>query len=155
MASKVRKKISAKLKFLYHQSKYLAPAFKRLLYNALIQQYSDYGCSSWFSLLKKKIKLKRQKAQMYLFLPIFTSAISYRSVALQENKLTSGQRVEYCIANTGFNRWIGTVPGYVHEMLKPSLSTYSTRSQMVLDIPLRKTNIRQYYPSKGQKYGSN
>ena len=82
MASKVRKKISAKLKFLYRQSKYLAPAFKRLLYNALIQQYSDYGCSSWFSLLKKKIKLKRQKAQMYLFLPIFTSAISYRSVAL-------------------------------------------------------------------------
>ena len=56
MASKVLKKINAKLKFLYHQSRYLTPAYRRLLCDALIQPHFDYGCSSWFPLLKKKRK---------------------------------------------------------------------------------------------------
>ena len=63
MASKVLKKINAKLKFLYCQRRYLTPAYKRLLCNALIQPHFDYGCSSWFPLLKKNLKLKLQKAQ--------------------------------------------------------------------------------------------
>ena len=63
MASKVLKKINAKLKFLYRQSRYLTPAYRRLLCNALIQPHFDYGCSSWFPLLKKNLKLKLQKAQ--------------------------------------------------------------------------------------------
>ena len=50
MASKLLKKINAKLKFLYLQSRYLTPAYKRLLCNALIQPHFDYGCPSWFSL---------------------------------------------------------------------------------------------------------
>ena len=29
----------------------------------LIQPHFDYGCSSWFALLKKKLKLKLKKAQ--------------------------------------------------------------------------------------------
>ena len=62
MASIVLKKINTKLKFMYQQSRYLTPAYKRLFCNALIQQDFDYGCSSWFPLLKKKIKLKLQKA---------------------------------------------------------------------------------------------
>ena len=63
MDSKVLKKINAKLKFLYRQSRYLTPAYRRLLCNALIQPHFDYGCSSWFPLLKKNLKLKLQKAQ--------------------------------------------------------------------------------------------
>ena len=63
MASKVLKKINAKLKFLYRQSRYLTPAYKRLLCNALIQPHFGYGWSSWFLLLKKNLKLKLQKAQ--------------------------------------------------------------------------------------------
>ena len=46
MASKVLRKINAKLKFLYRQSRYLTPAYRRLLCNALIQPHFDYGCSS-------------------------------------------------------------------------------------------------------------
>ena len=45
MASKVLKELNAKLKFLYHQSRYLTPAYRRLLRNALIQPLFDYGCS--------------------------------------------------------------------------------------------------------------
>ena len=63
MASKVLKKINAKLKFLYRQSRYLTPAYRRLLCNALIQPHFDYGCSSWFPLLKKNLKRKLQKTQ--------------------------------------------------------------------------------------------
>ena len=51
MASKIlKKKINAKLKFLYRQSGYLTPAYRRLLCNALIQPHFDYGCSSWLPL---------------------------------------------------------------------------------------------------------
>ena len=53
--------------------------------------------------------------------------------------LVSG-RVEYCIVNTMFKYWNGIVTRYIHEMLKPSLCIYITRSQMALDIPLQKTN---------------
>ena len=63
MTRKVLNKINAKLKFLYRQSRYLTPAYRRLLFNALIQPHFDYGCSSWFPLLKKNLKLKLQKAQ--------------------------------------------------------------------------------------------
>ena len=59
------------------------------------------------------------------------------------NWLPVSGRVEYCIANTVFIYWNGIEPGNVHEMCKPSLGRYSTRSQMALGIPLRKTNTGQ------------
>ena len=59
------------------------------------------------------------------------------------NWLPVSDRAEYCIANTVFKYWNGIVPGYIHEMFKPSLCRYSTRSQMTPDIPLRKTNTGQ------------
>ena len=96
MVSKVLKKINAKLKFLYRQTLYLTPAYKRLLYNALIQPHFDYGCSSWFPLLKKNPKGSKQ---MQSFLFKFTYEMSYRPIALQKNKLASGQRqsqIIYC-----------------------------------------------------------
>ena len=65
MASKVLK--NAKLKFLYCQSRYLTPAYRRLLSNALIEPHFEYGCSSWFPLFKKNLNLKLQKAQKNVF----------------------------------------------------------------------------------------
>ena len=72
---------------------------------------------------------------MYSLLPNINSEISYRSIWLPVS-----DRVEYCIANTVFKYWNGIAPGYIHEMFKPSLFRYSTRSQVALDIPLRKAN---------------
>ena len=78
---------------------------------------------------------------MYLILCQFTSEISYRSIALKKvNWFPASDRVGYCIANTAFKYWNGFVPGYIHEMFKPSLCRYSTISQVPLDIPLQKTN---------------
>ena len=59
------------------------------------------------------------------------------------NWLPVSDRVEYCITNAVFKYWDGIVPGYIHEMFKPSLCRYCTRSQIALDIPLWKTNTGQ------------
>ena len=63
------KKINAKLKFLYHQSRYLPPAYRRLLCNALIEPHFDYECSSWFPLLKKiyNLNFKKLKTNVFAF----------------------------------------------------------------------------------------
>ena len=105
MASKVLKKINAKLKFLYRQSKYLTPVYRRLLCNALIQPHFDYECSSWFPLLKKNLKLKLQKAQnkcicFCLNLPprSHINPSHFRKI----NWLPVSAIVEYCIANIVF-----------------------------------------------------
>ena len=46
VASNVLKKKTVELKFLYRQSRYLAPAYKSLLCNVLIHPHFDYECSS-------------------------------------------------------------------------------------------------------------
>ena len=63
MASNVPKEINAKLKLLYRQIRYLTLAFRRLLCNSLIQSHFIYGCSSWFALSKKNLKIKLQKVR--------------------------------------------------------------------------------------------
>ena len=146
MASKVLKKINAKLKFLYCQSRYQTLAYKRLLSNALIQPHFNYGCSSWFPLLKKKLKLKLQKAQnkcicFCLNLPrrSHIDPCHFRKI----NWLPIVDRVEYCIANAVFKYQNRIVLGQIHETFKPSLCRYSTRSLATMDILLLKTNTGQ------------
>ena len=124
MASKVLEKINAKLKFLYRQISYRTPAYRRLLCNALIQPHFDYGCSSWFPLLRTNLKLKLQKAQnkcnrFCLNLPPWShiDPSHFRKI----NWVPVSDRVEYCTANTVFKYWNGIVPGHIHEMFKPSL----------------------------------
>ena len=140
-------KVTAKLlKLLYRQSRYLIPTYKRLLYNALIKPHFDYGCFSWFPFLKKSLKLILQKAQN----KCIRFCLNLRSRSHVDSShfkkilwLPVSERVKYCITNTVFNYWNRIVPGYIHEMFKPSLCIYSTRSQMTLDIPLRETNTGQ------------
>ena len=80
--------------------------------------------------------------------------MSIHRKSIQITWLPVSGRVDNCIVNTVFKNWNGIAPRYIHEMFKFSLRRYSTRSQMALDIPLRKTNTRQkVYHSQGQKYG--
>ena len=86
--------------------------YRRLLCNVLIQPHFDYGCSSWFPLSKKNLKLKLQKAQMYSFLTKFLprshiDLSHFRTI----NWLPISDRVEYHIVNTVFKYWNGIVPG--------------------------------------------
>ena len=137
--------ILKKQSYFFFTSRCLTPAYRRLLCNALILRHFDYGCSSWTPLLKKNLKRKLQKAQnkcIRFCLNLPRSHINpshFRKIKW----LPVSDRVEYCIANTVFKYWNGIVPGYIHEMFKPSLCRYSTRSKMALDIPLRKAITRQ------------
>ena len=163
IASKDLNKVNAKLKFLYRQSRYLTPAHRKLLCNALIQPHFDYGCSSWLPLLKKNLKTQNSKSskqkcsfcQIYLrghisihcALEKWTGVISIHC-ALEKWTGFRLVTVEYCVANTVFNYWNGILPGYTHEMFKPSLCIYSARSQMTLDKPLwKKIQGKKAYPS--------
>ena len=110
MASKVPKKINDKLKLLYRQSRYLAPMYQRLLCNALFQPHFDYGCFSWFPLLKRNLKLKLQKAQnkcIHFCLNLPPKSHINPSQFRKINWLPVSNRVEYCIANTVSTHWNG------------------------------------------------
>ena len=69
--------------------------------------------------------------------------VSCKCALRKINWLPVSDRVKCCIANTVFKYWNRIVPGYIHEMFKPSFCRYNTRSQMPLDMPLRKTNTGQ------------
>ena len=119
MPSKVLKKINAKLKFLYRQSRYITSAYRGLLCNALIQPHFDYGCSTWFPLLKKNLKVKPQKAQnkcIRFGLNIPPRPHIDPSHFRKINWLPHSERVKYCIANNVFKYWNGIVRGYINEM---------------------------------------
>ena len=66
-ALSVLNKVNAKLKFLYRKNKFLTPALRRLLCNALIQPHFDYACPAWYPNLKKALKTKLQTAQNIRF----------------------------------------------------------------------------------------
>ena len=113
------------------------------LCNALIHQNFDNGFSSWFLLLKENLKLKIQKAQnkcIRFSLNLTPRSHIYLSHLKKINWLPVGHRIEYCIASTVFKYSNGVVPEYIHEMLKSSVSRYSTRWQMAFAILLQKTN---------------
>ena len=131
MASKVLKKINAKLKFLYRQSRYLTPAYKRLLWMFLM-----------VSVFKEKLKIQSSKSskQMNLFLPKFISEISYRSILLQNEQNTTEQNtvLRMLLLSNGKELYQDTFMKCLS-----LLCIYSTSSQIALDIPLWKTNTGQ------------
>ena len=63
MALKVINKINSRLKFLHRKNKFLTPALRRLLCNALIQPHFDYASSVWYPNLTQKMKNKIQITQ--------------------------------------------------------------------------------------------
>ena len=67
------------------------------------------------------------------------SAIHFRKI----NWLPVEHRVELCTATTVFKFWNQLTPSYFEDIFTPSFNKYITRSQMALDIPLRKTIIGQ------------
>ena len=117
--------------------------YNRLLFNALIQLHFDYGCNSFDYGSNEKFRSQTINKCIRFCLnlpPRFQIDLFY---FIKRNWPPPSDRVEYCIANTIFKCWNGTVPGFIHEMFKPSLCRFSTRSQMAFDIPLRKTNTGQ------------
>ena len=67
------------------------------------------------------------------------SAIHFRKI----NWLPVEHRVELCTATTVFKFWNQLTPFYFEDIFTPTFNKYNTRSQVALDIPLRKATIRQ------------
>ena len=69
LALKVINKINSRLKFLHRKNKFLTPALRRLLCNALIQPHFDYVSSAWYlnltQTLKNKIQITQNKCIRY------------------------------------------------------------------------------------------
>ena len=147
------KKINAKLKFLYRQSRYLSPAYRRLLCNALIQSHFDYGCSSWFPILKKNKKKKLQKAQNKCTRFYLNSRPRSHIHPVHYRKLTGFRLVTE--QNTELRILFLSTEMELQDIFMKCLSLHSAdiaQEQIALDIPLRKPNTNTY-PSQGQKHG--
>ena len=67
------------------------------------------------------------------------------------NQFTVSERVESYITTPVFKYCNGIVPSYINDIFKPQYNRYNTRSQMALDIPLRKTNTGQQTSFPGPK----
>ena len=109
----------------------------------LIHPHVDYECSSWYPPLKKNLKIKLQKDQnkcIRFCLNLPPRSHIDPSHFGKINWLLASDKVKYCMANTIFMCWHGIVPVYIHKIFKSWLCRYNRRSQIALDIPLRKTN---------------
>ena len=116
VASKIIKKSTNKLKFLYRTTRNLDRKTKSMLTSALIQCHFDYGCAIWYSGLtcayKKKLQVVQNKIIKFILdVPPRThvGAPEFCSVHLLPVPL----RVEQLKLNHMFNIMNGTSPEYL------------------------------------------
>ena len=115
---------------------------KRLLSNALTQPHFDYGCTSWYPLLSKVLKMKLQIAQnkcISLCLELPPRGHINPSHFRKINWLSVERRVELCTSTNVFKYCKGIAPSFLNNMFMPSINNYNTRSELALDIPLFRT----------------
>ena len=122
------------------------PSCKRLLCNALIQttlvMVAHHGIHYLIKRLQKRFQTTQNKCIRYcLDLPSRShiSATHFRKI----NWLPVDLRVQLCTATTVYKYWNQLAPSYFNDIFTPSLNRYNTRSQMALDIPLRKAALGQ------------
>ena len=148
MALKVINKINSRLKFLHRKNKFLTPALRRLLCNALVQPHFDYASSAWYPNLTQKMKNKIQITQ--------NKCIRY---CLQLGKMTHISKNEFETLNwlpvkDRFNQSINSIvfkyftkqcSSYLNEVFEWACpNNLRTRNScLALICPFRKTNMGQ------------
>ena len=148
MALKVINKINSRFKFLHSKNKFLTPALRRLLRNALIQPHFHYASSAWYPSLTQKMKNKIQITH--------NKCIRY---CLQLDKVTHISKNEFQTLNWlpvkgRFNQSINSIifkyftkqcPSYLNEVFELTCP-YNLRtrnSYLKLIFPFRKSNMGQ------------
>ena len=86
-----------------------------------------------------KSNFKKLKVNVFTFFQDFFP----RSRIHPNKPVLTYDRVEYCITNTVFKPWNRIIVGYIYKMFKLSLFRYSTKSQIILYILIRRTNAGQ------------
>ena len=113
MTCRVLKRINTKLNFLWRQSNYLNYSSRRFLCHALIQPHFHCGCTSWYPLLSKALKIKLQIAQNKC-IPFCLEFPPRGHISLSHFRkidwLPVEHRVELCTSTTVFKYWKGIAP---------------------------------------------
>ena len=133
MVRRFPKKIKIKLNFLWKQSNYLNYQSRKLLYNALIQPYFNYRCTSWYSFLSKALKNKLQ-----------ITLNSYIRFCLELRPLGYLSPSHFREVN-----WhpVGTAPSYTNDMFLDSPNNYNTISQITLNTTLQNNEMTKHQRS--------
>ena len=148
MALSVISKVNLKLKFLYRKNRFLTPALRRLLCNALIQPHFDYACSAWYPNLNKALKNKLQTAQnkcvRFCLLLGNRDHIGFEELE-KINWLNINDRFEQCLSVSAFKFFKNQCPAYMSDIFEPvSNRRVSTRNAYLkLSQPFRKTTQGQ------------
>jgi len=131
IADKVVSKCSNKIKFLYRNARNFDLKTKKLLVSALVQCHFDYACTSWYSGLTQKRKLRLQTAQNKVIRYILCApprthigAIEFSALGM----LPVDQRVDQLKLNHMFNIFQGVAPSYLSDMFQLNEAIYNTRS---------------------------
>ena len=137
--------INNMLKFLHRKNRFLTPALRRLLCNALIQLYFDYACSAWYPNLKKKIKYRIQTAQNKC-IRFCLKLDNLKRISHEEfqrlNWLPVTYKFKQCVHSIVFKHFNEQCPNYLSEVFNVATeSNIQLRSSFQeLKCPFRKTN---------------
>ena len=145
MATRMLGKINGKLKFLYRRQNFLDGSLRRLLLNAPIQPHFDYACTSWYSMLNKRLSKKIQAAQnkcirFYLNLKNTAGATELKVI----NWLPTKNRMDQCVCVNVMKFFNRTTPAYSAEIFHPAnVGRITRRSKFDLEFPCRKSTSGQ------------
>ena len=137
MAIHVINKISTRLRFLYHQNRFLNFPLCRLLCNAMIQTFLDYVCNTWYPNINKKMKMHLQSDQIKCI--GFCLKLNDRSSIKTEdfekiNWLLIHKRVSQCSLCSIYKFSTKSCPNYFDEIYVPletnGVHTRSSYSQV-------------------------
>ena len=148
MAIHVINKISTRLRFLYHQNRFLNFPLCRLLCNAMIQTFFDYVCNTWYPNINKKMKMHLQSDQIKCIR--FCLKLNDRSSIKTEdfekiNWLLIHKRVSQCSLCSIYKFYTKSCPNYFDEIHVPleTNGIHTRSSYQKLNVPHRKTNVGQ------------
>ena len=149
MALNVIDKINSRLKFLHGQNRFLTPALRRLLCNALIQPLFDYACTAWFPNLSKKLRLRLQATQnkcIRFCLQLDKMSRICVNEFLELNWLNVHDRYLQFIVSDVFKIYNNQCPDYFHEVFCPvgdnGVATRCCNKKLKLPFPKSKLGMQ-------------
>ena len=117
MVLNIVSKINNKLNFFY---RFLTPALRHLLCNALMQPYFDYACTAWYANLTKKLK-HRSYSNQNSCIRFCSQLYKLKHISREEfdclNSLPVTYRFKQCVHAIVFKYFNEQIPNYLNEVL--------------------------------------
>ena len=136
------------MKILYRKNRFLTPALRRLLCNAIIQSHFDYACSAWYQNLTQKLKEKLQ-VMLNKYIRFCLQLDKMSTISHKEfkdlNWLRVINRFEQCVISIVFKFINGNCPYYLNEVFEfaPEGNISLRNNFLKLKRPFRNANTGQ------------